>query len=785
MVFTTSVLLISGDKYKTLTTSDSGWFFGIAREIEASNGMVGEYSLSHAPDGLPISPVDQGQPLLLVMLYRGISSIDPNVGLMDVCRYWGPLLFALALIPIFLIGKELGGDLAGGSAAFFAATMTSSIYWHKFGAFDREPIQLLLGAWTIYLVIRLFKAPSNSIPIFAVLTGLVHGLFGLSWSGWWYLAVVIVGAPLFALGIRFFEKLIRGTAGPEAASKTTHEHLSTMVGVVITFAVITIILCTLGGQDLRLWEGVARAIWDYAPIVGKVILSILLIAGSGLFGYLCIEAKVKKLGAGWLVFAALCTFGIYWLWTSGVGGVSLTRYATEMRAPDSWSDITSKFYNGPGDVGILTTIIFGLIALAFLKLCWSRKRWELLAIPWLVVLAAMVWPGVGEARYERMWWLLVSILAGWGVAVLFFLTRRLSFEQFGGWLKYFQKPIVVALGVSLIATPFILNAYDVAEYTAPPTERFRGMDEGLMEAFDWLRENTPKNSVVSIQWSFGHVLTGTSERASVCDGCEILGEEGTWENEVGIIKPPDYIYFEREGRGYIYGEDVPVRLYRVNGRRIDVARFGSPIWRKGRFLGPPMDENEFEWIVGSYRDNYGCKIDYVIFSYDELASAWNYYNHTQPANILLNAERIETLQSLPNLEDQNYVFDFGENRESVLLDMQTRGNVYLRTENENLHLDGYGVLVVDETRRISYGGFCPPPTTVEIPETLLVFVDEKNNILGAWLIEAVSAEITARPIPMSVRIFQGDLEGLDYLEVVFTSSNNLIKVSRVIHENLP
>ncbi|GAI34855.1 unnamed protein product, partial [marine sediment metagenome] len=84
----------------------------------------------------------------------------------------------------------------------------------------------------------------------------------------------------------------------------------------------------------------------------------------------------------------------------------------------------------------------------------------------------------------------------------------------------------------------------------------------------------------------------------------------------------------------------------------------------------------------------------------------------------------------------------------------------------------------------SYRGFNPPPSTVDISETLLVFIDANNNIVGAWLIEATSVEITTRPIPMGVRVFEGNLEGIDYLEVVFTSSNDLVTISKVIHENI-
>jgi len=783
MAFTISVLLIPSEKYKTLTTSDSGWEYDIAWDIDNTNGLIESNRLSHAPYGMPVGLTLQAQPLMTVMLYRAVNSLNSSVELMDVVRYWSPLLFALSLIPIFLIGKELGGDLGGCTAAFFAATMTSSIYWHKFGAFDREPIQLVLGAWTIYLTLRLFKAPRSSIPRFALFAGMVFGLFGLAWGGGFYIAPIIIGALLlvlfserlrwlpiilvgaFLLLTGFVGSIFRGGGNPGDIANLSY----ILIGGLVFAAIIEILLHKASVESLL------------RGILSSIRANIFLIAG--VLGMLAVTTLTLWAIGGqsplfWTGFAQtiLSSFGI-----GGAGGaVSAARYASEMAPPGSWGETVYRMYGGDpgsswtltGNAAILTVIAFTLVVLALAWLCWYKKRAGMLALPWFIVLAALVWPGGGPAqvRFERMWWLFVPVLAGAGAAALVSLLQRVSFEQFGDWLRYFQKPLIFACCASLVATPFIFNAYAVAEGTTPPTEWYGGSgwrDQGFMDVFTWLRENTPEDSIVAIQWSYGHLLTGTARRATVADGTETMGKEGEWEN-VATIRPPDYIYYVSDGRGYIYGLDVPVRLYQVNGRRIDVQRF------------PTMGPDEFQWIIRTYRDNYGCKIDYVIFDAIEYSSARDYYDYTQPANILLNAERIYTrLQSDPSLEDQNYVFNFGENRQSVVLDMQAQ-DVYLRTDDGNLHLDGYGVLGVDNAGNIiSYGGFSPPPSTVNIPETLLVFIDENNNLVGAWLIEAVSAEITARPIPLAMHVFEGDMEGIDYLQIAYTSSNGLVKVLKI------
>ena len=725
MAFTTSILLIPGEKYRVLTTSDSGWFFDIAVDIAETDGMVEVNRLSHPPYGKSVSITDQGQPLMAAMLYKAVHAIDPDVTPMDVVQYWSLLLFALTLIPIFLIGRELGGDFAGCLAAFFAAFMTSSIYWSKFGAFDREVSQLILGAWTVYLTIRLFKAPRKFIPTFAVLAGLVYGIFGLTWgTGALYLATVIIGGLIFVLLFEFIEKLARRTADLiHSAFLTIRENLHLMAGAVGMLAVMTFMVYLAGGRP-TIWVGFAQTLLGYVGIGG--------------------------------------------------GGVSLPRYASEAAAPSDWGGTFNSFYGG----GILSAIVFVLIDFALIKICLSRKRWEIFVLPWILVLAAMVWPGRGQARFERLWWPLIPVLAGVGLVAMVSMLRRSSLKipSVSEWLDRIQKPLVIVVFAAIIAIPYIENAYATAERTTPPTE-WHGYvsDRELMSTFDWLRENTPENSVVAIEWSYGHVLTGASRRASVCDGTETKEEEGKWEN-AATIHPPDYIYYVRDSTGYIYGVNVPDRPWTINGRRIDIQNL------------PLMDEREFLWLVQTYRDNYGCQIDYVIFyrSWVTEESGFYYgipyYGLWYPSWRRWELREWKARASESTKEDQDFVLRF-ENRENVVFNSEMQ-SAFLRTDGVWKTLAGYVGIFLDEAGAIRDVRFNFPSPTPDIPETLLLFFDEDDNIFvqpdGIW------AYLLDLSIPMIARVFSPAfynidyLEGIDYyLQVVYESPEKRVTICRI------
>ena len=717
MAVAASVLLIPGERYQTLTTSDSGWLYIEACELEERNGIAENNPLSHAPYGLSFEQ-EQLQPLAAVMLYRGIHSLFPSVELMDVVRYWAPLLFALSLIPIFLLGRELGGDVGGCAAAFFATFMISTIYWNKVGSFDREPIQLVLGSWAMFMTVKMFKSRGKEAVKFAVLTGMSYGMYALAWAGWSHLVAVLILGVIIVLLHEFLLKFLRKLSEFWGALvKTVKEHLDVIAASLGAAIVITIIFAGVLGRGPEMWIGILSTYLGY-------------------FG----------IGAG--------------------GGVSFPRYAGEAQPPGSLFQTAGDFYMNP----YITSLVVLLIALAVLKFLWTRKRWELLMLSWMIVLMAMVWPNVGQIRFERLGWAFVAVAAGVGVSVTVSLIKRFSSGSTPEYLRSLFNPLMATFAVVLISLPFALNAYYYAGRTTPPTEwRFVGLDAGFNDAFEWIRENTQENCVVAVEWSFGHLLGGATHRMTVCDGAEVLREEGKWENDP--VVPPDYIYYVDGNAAKMYGVNVQRRAYAVNGRRTDVQ------WM------PYMDTDEFRWLLNTYADNYGVRIDYIVFTYEQYYEAYDYYNNVLPVNILLGARRIKAPNRLSPTITENgiYRFDFGENREYVMLDMNLQ-RAYLRAGGENLRMDGYALLVVDNAGRISsYAGFSFPQAAAEVPETLLVFLDQSGNVVTAWLIEGCSVRVQGRPVPVGIRVFAGGIDVMEYAKVAFTSGNGMVKVVEISH----
>ncbi len=701
MIISTSILLVPGQKYDTLTTSDSGWVYDVAVEISKNEGFVKSNPLSHAPYGWTVVSNEQLQPLLTVILYKGVSSLNSSVSLMDVVMFWAPLIFAISLIPIFLIGKELGGDFGGAAAAFFAAFMVSSIYWMKVGAYDREPIKFILTSLTLYFTIKLFKAPKGEMPKFAILAGISFGLFILAWPGAIFLTAIVFGGLIFVLLTGFFGKLIRNFSDIfGSVSSTIRNHLDLIIWVLAMMGVVSLI-SLIFGQPPGSWAAIFQTMVDYAGIGG-----------------------------------------------GGAVGVSMPVYATEAQVAGPIDQTLRVFYNDE----VLSAFVVLLMGVSLARFLWTRKRWEIFVFAWMIVLVAMVFPGTGQSRYVREWWPLVAVLAGVGVATLVSLVRRALSHQSLGWLRGIQNPMLATVVIIVAALPFVMNAYAVADVTTPPTEwgGRTGLDSDLMDSFRWLKENTSEDSIVAIEWSFGHLLTGASGRPTVADGVESVGEEGKWENVSGPA-PPDYIYVASDSTGTFLDEH-----FVINGRRNDVQRLPS--------LG---SDEEILFYIDTYRENYDVRIDY-----------WLTHAYQAPEGIFGTIREISSPSLSTSLDDRDIVFAFsGEN----VFYNHERMEAFKVQDNVNQYFTGIVLASYSQS-----GGIGNPfdhsfRVDSQVSKILWIFIpDWIESPTFDQTVALQSAPYYDGP-PLYSRIFEGVGELPDFMSVAYTSPNGLVKVIKIDH----
>jgi len=724
--------LLPTSKFQGPTTSDAGWFFGLTEDIVNNNGMGDTYMLSHPPEGKSIGVSEQGQPVIAAMLYKGLSAINPNITIEDVTRYLPPIFFVLMIIPVFLIGRELFGDIGGCAAAFFLATMacapgtTSPVYWAKVGAFDHDVLDIMLAAWTIFLTIKLFKAPRESILKFSVIGGLVYGVLGFVWGGGYlYLAVIIFAALILVI---LNESLThkRGGWGLKAIWDSICKNSQLIFGTSVMLTIAPLVIWLIGGNSnlplMLAFAAIAAFVLAgrYFGIKGMIV--VIAVACVGIF---FVRTSLISFVSGTLEFVGL-----------RAPSVTIPRYASEMAPASDWGDALSGYYGA----GLLTVIVFLLVAVALTKIIYTRKRGELLLLPWLLVLFLLA---RAQLRFLRQWWPILAVLAGVGAASIVIGLKRLSISSFGPSIEDInpiRRPIAIAVIICLIATPYIINAHVQAENTGPPIGD--ALQEGIVGAALWAKENTPDNSIFAIQWSYGHLFTATARRPSVVDGTETTGYEGEWEN-TETIRPPDYIYRVTDHQAVALSD---LGVAHPWGRRDDID-----------WLSSETSEDEFANLLLLYKDNYNCKIDYIVFTLDTNSVFRALFD------TYVGAE--DNLSS--SLSSQSITYEFAD--ENVVLDLQY-WDAYVEQDGENKYLAG--VILYD----VGYGtiglyNFMPNP---DIPRVLWILTYQ-------FQLPPLTARLTSPEIygsPMLIRV-SNEIDIPDYLTNVYDSQNGYVKVYSV------
>ena len=191
---------------------------------------------------------------------------------------------------------------------------------------------------------------------------------------------------------------------------------------------------------------------------------------------------------------------------------------------------------------------------------------------------------------------------------LSFLIKQLSRNH----IKSFYK-IIFFIGIiflfSFSIIPFQSNS-TYAMLTAPPTIYNGGTQyithtNDWLESLDWIKNNTPKNSIIASWWDYGYWIQTMGERTTLIDNATLIDHS---------IKGVAKTLFDDPDSAWKYFNDREVDYFLVflAGQRFPVDdNFGEPLY----YLGGGGEESKKVWIarVGGIDEN--------VFMYSDKLSA--------------------------------------------------------------------------------------------------------------------------------------------------------------------
>lgn len=141
------------------------------------------------PHGMNVATAGfPGLPLTAAFFYSIVPALGINIGLMDFCAIFPPIMGMLACLVIYFLGKNIGGKPVGLFAALLLALNPSHIQRTSLGFFDDETIGIFSLLLFIFLFLRAIEEdrPANSTVKYAVASGLTLGYFCSGWGAAYY-----------------------------------------------------------------------------------------------------------------------------------------------------------------------------------------------------------------------------------------------------------------------------------------------------------------------------------------------------------------------------------------------------------------------------------------------------------------------------------------------------------------------------------------------------------------------------------------------------------------------
>ena len=280
------------DPYDFLRKAENYIDHGYTGDIIVNGTMWDMHML--APNGIKIA--NDPHSIVLAYMYKIMHIFNSRITPMQAATYFPILFSCLCLIPIFFIGRRLGGYGTVGNLCGFFSAMTLAVNTALFmrttwSHADTDIWNIFFPVYIIWLFFLSLDTKDIKTKIFMNIgTGLLIGIFSLLWSGWFYVFYLIVGGIiayvlyLYIMKIRQEIKSYLISTISFVTSSFIFVSLFTSPTVLkqalweVPFSVLNI----KDAAHANLWPNVYTTV---AELNGSTIASIISMVGGSLFFY--------------------------------------------------------------------------------------------------------------------------------------------------------------------------------------------------------------------------------------------------------------------------------------------------------------------------------------------------------------------------------------------------------------------------------------------------------------------------------------------------------------------
>ena len=576
LAFSTSFLIRSQPMNYGFELNEFDPFFNFrATEYLVENGFT-EYSnwnddKTWYPYGRDVSATSQ------IMLHTTAAItyqiFGGNSSLYDFTILFPMIIGSLTVIVIFALVRLFGGTTAGLIASLLFAIALPITMRGLAGWFKSEPLGLFYGLLGLYLFLSGINSQNKKIIIPKIIFGGIIMAFGLaSWGGNQFFIIPI---GLFILILPFVRK--------------DHKFLLWSIPLfVTTFLLISSMferpgpsfVTGIGGLSLiipTIFLSLCIFIQKISNDKNKIRNGLLLLLGFILLGSFLITVNENSNFLPVPSYRYLNAINPF-LTTLDPLTDSVAEHATTTAAYSFFFHSILMIFAGLGVWIILSKKIskIGIIIKNDMK-----SFMLIMGLTGVYISSAFI-------RLEIFASISLIILASVGLSIL---SKEIFQIKYSGKKNYALKTSYLVIILILFATPLVYPTQNwISVVDAPPTILNGGttypVSPDWLEALEWIKLNTPTNSVVASWWDYGYWITTLTDRSTINDNATLIDSRIKQMAQIFVSSPDESWQMLKE-------MNADYLLVYVSAEKLVGDVDGEPVY----WLGGGGDESKLLWFI--------------------------------------------------------------------------------------------------------------------------------------------------------------------------------------------
>ena len=550
-----------------------------ATQFIVENG-ISEYfqwhdDLSWYPEGRNVSASSQ------VMLHTTAAItyeiFGGNLSLYDFTILFPVVIGSLTVVVIFALVRVLSGTTAGLFAALLFSVSLPIILRGTLGWFKSEPLGIFYGLLGLYFFLSGIKSKNKKIAILKVISGGILMSFGLaSWGG---IQFLIIPVGLFILALPFVRK----------------DHKFLIWSIPLFTATFLLVTSMFERPGLNFVFGLG----GFALIVPNLFLVVCIFVQK-------MSKEENKLKNGLLLLISIILVGSFLITINAESNFLPLPSYRYLNAINPFLTTTNPLVDSVSEhatTAIEQSFLFHSVLMIFSGI----GIWFIISknipniesflkndsITFVLIFAITgVYVSSAFVRLEVFASISIILLSSIGLSIL---TKE-SFKKNTTTVSKFTKPMQILYFVGIIIIliiPLVLpaNGNWITLSDVPPTiltggTQFQVATDDWKDSLEWIKLNTPKDSVVAAWWDYGYWITTLSERSTLADNATI-DTKRIQNIAKSFLATPDESWHMLNEMGADY-----VVIF-IAGEKLNVDHEGMPLY----ILGGGGDESKKQWFM--------------------------------------------------------------------------------------------------------------------------------------------------------------------------------------------